>query len=91
MTKSARMAVAAAMLLGGTSLATAQNDQPTGGFREVAGRASNPFRPGKITSRPTQAKPYYGLFDYYAVPPYNPGYAYRNVPAMSRVRINQQH
>jgi hypothetical protein len=68
------------LLLSGTSLAMAQNSQPTDAFRGVAGGApSNPFRPGK---RPTVAKPYYGLFDYYAVAPYNPGYAYRHVPTM---------
>jgi hypothetical protein len=66
MTKSAQIAVAAILLLGGTSLATAQNSQPTDGFRGVTGGADgNHFRPGK---RPTAANQYYGLFDDYAVP-----------------------
>jgi len=78
MTRSVRIVLAAALLLGGTSLATAQNSQPADGFRGVTGGAhDNPFRPGK---RPTAANPY-GLFDYYALAPYNPGYAYRHVPA----------
>jgi hypothetical protein len=89
MMKSARIAVAATLLLGGTSLATAQNSQPTDGFRGVTGGADgNHFRPGK---RPTAANQYYSLFDYYAVPHYNSGYAYSHVPAMSRGPINQRH
>ena len=101
MTRSARIAVATAFLLAGTSLATAK----TRGA--VHGRVSHPGinettsnrgaagahgHPGinETTSRPTVADPYYrlsdsyygysdpfhGLFDYFAVPPNNPGYNY---------------
>jgi hypothetical protein len=85
MKRSARIAVAAALLLGGTSLATAK-------IRGVAGAHDKPLRPviKETTTRPTAANPYYrlsdqyygysdpyhGLFDYYAMPPYNPGYSY---------------
>ncbi len=86
MTKSALIAVAAALLLGGTSLATAKSRG--GGHR-------NPSHPGisETTPRPTVVDPYYrlsdsyygysdpyhGLFDLYVVPPYIPGYTYGHV------------
>ena len=110
MTRSARIAVAAALLLTGTSLATAKS-------RGAASPHGKPFPPGinETTSRPTAADPYYrlsdsyygysdssrptvadpyyrlsdsyygysdpyrGLYDFYAVPPYNPGYSYGHV------------
>jgi hypothetical protein len=86
MTRSALIAVAAALLLGGTSLASAKS-------RGAAGAHSKPSHPviNETTPRPTVADPYYrlsdayygdsdpyhGLFDFYAVPPYSPGNAYR--------------
>jgi hypothetical protein len=110
MTRSALIAVAAALFFGGTSLATAK-------VRVAAGAHGKPFHPtiNETTSRPTAADPYYrlsdryyrntadryyghtaadpyyrlsdryyghtdpyhGLFNYYAVPPYSPGYSYR--------------
>jgi hypothetical protein len=81
MTRSARIAIAVALLLAGTSLATAKS-------RGAAGAHGKPFHPGinETTSRPTAADPYYrlsnsyhGLFDFFAVPPYSPGYAYGHV------------
>jgi hypothetical protein len=110
MTRSALIAVAATLLLAGTSLATAK-------IRGMAGAHAhgNPSRPNinKTTPRPTAADPYYrlsdlyygysettprpvaadpyyrlsdsyygysdpyqGLFDFYVVPPYSPGYGY---------------
>jgi hypothetical protein len=88
MTRIVRSAVAAALLLGGTSLATAK-------IRGAAGAHSNPSHPAvsETASRPTAANPYYrlsdpyygysdpyhGLFDYVAVPPYSPGYTYGHV------------
>ncbi|MGC1236115.1 MAG: hypothetical protein WA838_15785 [Xanthobacteraceae bacterium] len=85
MTRSARIAVAVALLLAGTSLATAK-------IRGAAPAHGKPFHPGinETTSRPTAADPYYrlsdsyygysdpyrGLFDFYAVSPYGPGYSY---------------
>ena len=84
MTRSARIAVAAALLLAGTSLATAKSRG-----------AASPFHPGinETTSRPTEADPYYrlsdsyygysdpyyGLFDFYVVLPSSPGYSYGHV------------
>jgi hypothetical protein len=84
MTRSARIAVAAALLVGGTSVAAAQ-------IRGEAGAHRHPS-PGinETTSRPSAADPYYrlsdpyygysdpyrGLYDFYAVPPYSPGSAY---------------
>src|SRR6266566_7434955 len=60
MTRSARIAVAAALLLAGTSLATAKS-------RGAAGAQGKPFHPGinETTSRPTAADPYYRLADPY--------------------------
>ena len=81
MTRSARIAIAVALLLAGTSLATAKS-------RGAAGAHGKPFHPGinETTSRPTAADPYYrladpyqGLFDFYAVPPFSPGYTYGHV------------
>src|SRR6266704_4028267 len=88
MTRSARILIAAALLLAGTSLATAKS-------RGAAGAHGKPFHPGinETTSRPTAADPYYrlsdsyygysdpyhGLFDFYVVPPYSPGYTYGHV------------
>jgi hypothetical protein len=88
MKRSARIAVAAALLLGGTSFATAK-------IRGVAAAHGNSLRPGikETTARPTAANsyyrlsdeyygysdPYHGLFNYFAVPPYNPGYSYSYV------------
>jgi hypothetical protein len=87
MSRSARIAVAAALLLGGTSLATAKI--------RGAPRTAIVLHPGinETTSHPTVADPYYrlsnpyygysdplqGLFDFYAVPPFIPGYTYRHV------------
>ena len=102
MPKSALIVVAAALLLGGTSLALAKT-------KGAAGAHSKPSRPSideiaprpsinEITPRPTVADPYYrlsdsyygnsdpyrGLFDFYAVPPYSPGNAYRYVRPAGR-------
>jgi len=102
MTKLALIVVAAALLLGGTSLASAKT-------KGAAGAHSKPSRPSideiaprrsinEITPRPTVADPYYrlsdsyygysdpyrGLFDFYAVPPYSPGNAYRYVRPAGR-------
>jgi hypothetical protein len=87
MSRSARIAVVAALLLGGTSLAMAKTRGPT--------RTAIVPHPGinETTSRPTVADPYYrlsepyygrsdplqGLFDFYAVPPFSPGYNYGHV------------
>jgi hypothetical protein len=88
MSKSVRIAVAAALLLGGASPATAKT-------RGAAGAHGKPSHPGinETTSRPPVADPYYrlsdsyygysdpyhGLFDFYAVPPSSPGYPYGHV------------
>jgi hypothetical protein len=102
MTKSGLIVVAAALLLGGTSLASAKN-------RGAAGAHSKPSRPSinevtplpsinEITPRPIVADPYYrlsdsyygdsdpyrGLFDFYVVPPYGPGNAYRYLRPVGR-------
>jgi hypothetical protein len=85
MSRSARIAVAAALLLGGASLAMAKT-------RGGPARTAIVPSPGinETTSRPTVADPYYrlsdpyygysdqlqGLFDFYAVPPSSPGYSY---------------
>jgi len=102
MTKSALIVVAAALLLGGTSLASAKN-------KGAAGAHSKPARPSinEITPRPSvdetrprptvpdpyyrlsdlyygDSDPYHGLFDFYVVPPYGPGNAYRYLRPVGR-------
>jgi hypothetical protein len=85
--RSARIAVAAALLLAGSSLVTAR-------IRTAVGAHDNRnLGIAETTSRPTAADPYYrlsdpyygysdpyrGLYDFYAVPPYGPGYTYGHV------------
>jgi hypothetical protein len=88
MTRSAQIAVAAALLLGGTSIAMAK-------IRGAVSAHDEPFRPSvnETTSHPTAADPYYrlsdryyghsdpyrGLFDFYVVPPSSAGYSYGHV------------
>jgi hypothetical protein len=83
--RSALIAVAVALLLGGTSLATAK-------IRGSPAHTAILPHPGinEATSRPLVADPYYrlsdpyyghsdplkGLFDFYAVPSLSPGYSY---------------
>ena len=90
MTRSALIVVAAALLLDGTALASAKN----------RGSASTHSKPSinENTPRSTVADPYYrlsdlyygdsdpyhGLFDFYAVPPYSPGNAYRHITPVGR-------
>ena len=72
MSKSVRIAVAAALLLGGASPATAKT-------RGAAGAHGKPFHPGinETTSRPTVADPYYRLAD-----PYYGGYSDTSRPTV---------
>jgi hypothetical protein len=88
MTKPARIAVAVALLLGGSSLAMAKT-------RGAAGAHRHPSHPviNEPTPRPTAADPsyrlsdqyydysdpYHGLFNFFAVPPHIPGYTYRQM------------
>ena len=73
MTRAAWIAVAAALLLAGTSLATAKS-------RGAAGAQGKPFHPGinETTSRPTAADPYYRLAD-----PYYGGYSDTSRPTVA--------
>ena len=88
MTRSAQIAVAAALLLAVTPHANAKS-------RGAAGSHAKPLKSplSETVSHPTTAGPYYrlsdsyygyadpyrGLFDFYAVPPYSPGYSYGHV------------
>jgi hypothetical protein len=88
MTRSALIVVAAVLFLGGTSFASAKTRGP-------AGAHSKPLHPGinQSTTAPDRGDPYYrlsdsyygysnpyhALFDFYAVPPYSPGYNYGHV------------
>ena len=88
MAKSALIAVAAALLLAGTSVATAKTKNATGSYRTP----SHPAVKEEVTAspRPPAANPYYrlsdeyygysdpyrGFYDYFALPPYIPGYTY---------------
>lgn len=103
MTKSVRIAVAVALVLGGTSLATAKSRGAAGTHRHpshpainetTAPRAREAVLPSTPeTLRATAANPYYrlsdryydypdpyrSLFNFYAMPPYIPGYTYRHM------------
>jgi hypothetical protein len=88
MLRSVQIAVTVALLLSGTSLATAK-------VRGGPARTAIDLHPGinETTSRMIVADPYYrlsesyygysdplkGLFDFYAVPPVSPGYTYGHV------------
>jgi hypothetical protein len=88
MAKSALIAVAVALLLGGTSLAAAKTRNAAGAHRSPSHLGVNE----EVTAspRPTAANPYYrlsdeyygysdpyrGLYDFLAVPPHIPGYTY---------------
>jgi len=92
-TRSALTVLAAALLLGGTSLASAK-------IRGAIGAHSKPSHPviNETAPRPTVPDPYYrlsdlyygdsdpyhGLFDFYVVPPYGPGNAYRYLRPVGR-------
>jgi hypothetical protein len=100
--RSALIVVAAALLLGGTSLASAKTKGAAGAHSKPSRPSINEITPNpninEITPRPTVADPYYrlsdayygdsdpyhGLFDFYAVPPYSPGNAYRYVRPAGR-------
>ena len=85
--------LAAALLLAGTSLATAKSRGPAGAHGKPVHPGINETTSPPTTSRPTVPDPYYrlsdsyygysdpyrGLFNFYAVPPYSPGYAYGHV------------
>ncbi len=90
MAKSVLIVVTAALLLGGTSLATAKT-------KTAAGTHRSPSHPvdEEVTALPRSpaANPYYrlsdeyygysdpyrGLYDFFALPPYIPGYTYGHV------------
>jgi hypothetical protein len=102
MTKPTLIVVAAALLLGGTSLASAKNKGAAGAHSKPSRPSVNEVTPrpsiNEIAPPPTGADPYYrlsdayygdsdpyrGLFDFYAVPPYSPGNAYRYVRPAGR-------
>ncbi len=91
MPKSALIAVAAAVLLGGTSLAAAKTKSAAGTHRSSSHPAGN--EEVMVSPHPTAANPYYrlsdeyygysdpyrGLYDFFALPPYIPGYTYGHV------------
>ena len=97
MTKPTLIVVAVALLLGGTSLASAKNKGAAGAHSKPSRPSINEITPrssiDETTPRPTAADPYYrlsdsyygysdpyhGLFDFFAVPPNSPGYAYGHV------------
>ena len=69
MTKSVLIAIAAALLLGGTSLASAKNRGAGGAHSKPSHPSINEIAPRPIinvaTPRPTVADPYYRLSDLY--------------------------
>jgi hypothetical protein len=88
MTKLTLIVVAAVLLLGGTSLASAKNKGAGGTHSKPSGPSINEVAPRPIVADPYyrlsdayygDSDPYRGLFDFYAVPPYSPGNAYRYV------------
>jgi hypothetical protein len=88
MTKLAWIAVATALLLGGTSLATAKTRGVPAPRANPAHPGFNETRSGPIAANPyfrlsdpyyDYSDPYHGLTDFFAVPPYVPGYTYGHV------------
>jgi hypothetical protein len=101
MTKSTMIVIAAALLMGGTSLASAKNKGAAGGHSKPSRPSVNEVtpRPGinEVAPHSTVPDPYYrlsdsyygsdlyrGLFDFYAMPPYSPGNAYRYIRPVGR-------
>jgi hypothetical protein len=99
MTKPTLIVVAVALLLGASSLASAKSKGAAGAHNKP-GPSVNDLtpRPSIVTPRKTGADPYYrlsdayygysdpyrGLFDFFAVPSYTPGNAYRYVRPVGR-------
>ena len=91
MPRSALIVIAAAMLLGATSLASAKNRGAAGvkpfhsGIDETVPRATAADPDDRLSdSYYGVSDPYHGLFDFYAVPPFSPGSAYRYVRPVGR-------
>src|SRR5215472_252757 len=92
MTRSALIVVAVALLLVGTSLASAKS-RSAGHSKPSSPIAISAPSPRNIVADPYyrlsdayygDSDPYRGLFDFYAVPPYSPGNAYRYVRPAGR-------
>jgi hypothetical protein len=87
MARSAPIAMAAALLLAGTSLASAKTRAAAGAHEnrkpDITATTSHPTTPDPYfrLSDPYYgySDPYRGLYDFYAVPPYIPGYTYGHV------------
>ena len=100
MTKSTMIVIAAALLMGGTSLASAKNKgaaahskpsrpsvnevAPRPGINEVAPRSTVPDPYYRLSDSYYGSDLYRGLFDFYAMPPYSPGNAYRYMRPVRR-------
>ena len=100
MTKSTMIVIAAALLMGGTSLASAKNKgaaahskpsrpsvnevTPRPGINEVAPRSTVPDPYYRLSDSYYGSDLYRGLFDFYAMPPYSPGNAYRYMRPVRR-------
>jgi len=100
MTKSTMIVIAAALLMGGTSLASAKNKgaaahskpsrpsvnevTPRPGNNEVAPRSTVPDPYYRLSDSYYGSDLYRGLFDFYAMPPYSPGNAYRYMRPVGR-------
>jgi hypothetical protein len=100
MTKSTMIVIAAALLMGGTSLASAKNKgaaahskpsrpsvnevTPRPGINEVAPRSTVPDPYYRLSDSYYGSDLYRGLFDFYAMPPYSPGNAYRYMRPVGR-------
>jgi hypothetical protein len=92
--------IAAALLMGGTSLASAKNKgaaahskpsrpsvnevTPRPGINEVAPRSTVPDPYYRLSDSYYGSDLYRGLFDFYAMPPYSPGNAYRYMRPVGR-------
>ena len=100
MTKSTIIVIAAALLMDGTSLASAKNKgaaahskpsrpsvnevTPRPGINEVAPRSTVPDPYYRLSDSYYGSDLYRGLFDFYAMPPYSPGNAYRYMRPVGR-------
>jgi hypothetical protein len=88
MTRSTLIVITAALLLGGTSLASAKNRSAASAHSKPSRQILNETAPRATVSDPYYrlsdayyggSDPYRGLFNFYALPPYSPGSAYGHV------------
>jgi hypothetical protein len=83
-TRSALIVVAAALLLGGTSLTSAKTKGAAGAHSKPSRPSINEITPNPSIDETTPRATVADFFNFYALPPYSPGNAYRYVRPAGR-------